>query len=114
MSFADPRDGDLEDDASSTSHHSIVGHATHMLLEISLPKLIIAAILLLVIPALLLGVAPKLAFWFVEQVWSRVSEFGRAVPMNVGGGPLLGRPRYRHRRAGAPEGCPHPPTNGSR
>jgi hypothetical protein len=79
MSFADPRDGDLEDDASSTVRHSLLGHATHMLLEISLPKLAVAAILLLLVPALLVGGAPKLALWFAEAVWSKVSEFGRVL-----------------------------------
>jgi hypothetical protein len=79
MAFADPRDGDLEDDASSTSHHSLLGHATHMLLEISLPKLILAAVLLVVVPAVLIGAAPKVAIWFAEEVWARVSEAGRRV-----------------------------------
>jgi hypothetical protein len=79
MAFADPRDGDLEDDASSTAHHSLLGHATHILLEISLPKLALAAVLLVVVPAVLIGAAPKLALWFVEQVWTRVSEAGRWV-----------------------------------
>ncbi|MBR0674048.1 metallophosphoesterase family protein [Neoroseomonas soli] len=77
MSFADPRDGDLEDDASSTSHHSLLGHASYILLEISLPKLALAAILLLVVPAVLIGGAPKAALWFAGTVWNQVSEAGR-------------------------------------
>lgn len=83
MSFADPRDGDLEDDASSTVRHSLLGHATHMLLEISLPKLAVAAILLLLVPALLLGGGPKLALWFAEAVWSTVSDLGRVLSVAV-------------------------------
>lgn len=79
MSFADPRDGDLEDDASSTSRHSLLGHASHMLLEISLPKLFVAVLLLLVVPALLIGAAPKAALWFVEAVWAQVTEPGRVI-----------------------------------
>jgi hypothetical protein len=77
MAFADPRDGDLEDDASSTSRHSLLGHASYILLEISLPKLALAALLLLVVPAVLIGAAPKAALWFAEAVWARVSEAAR-------------------------------------
>lgn len=73
MSFSDPREGDLEDDASSTSRHSLLGHASHMLLEISLPKLALAATMLLVVPALLLGAAPKVVLWVTEQAWRGLS-----------------------------------------
>ena len=76
MSFTDPRDGDLEDDASSTSRHSLLGHASRMLLEISLPKLALAAIMLLVVPALLIGAAPKLVLWMTETAWRGVARFG--------------------------------------
>ncbi|MBR0683721.1 metallophosphoesterase [Roseomonas eburnea] len=79
MSFADPRDGDLEDDASSTTRHSLLGHATHILLEISLPKLVLAAFLLLVVPAALIGAAPKAALWFSATVWNQVSGAGRVL-----------------------------------
>lgn len=77
MAFADPRDGDLEDDASSTSRHSLLGHASHILLEISLPKLALAVLLLLVVPAVLIGAAPKVALWFAEAVWAQVSDAAR-------------------------------------
>ena len=76
MSFADPRDGDLEDDASSTSRHSLLGHATHMLLEISLPKLLLAALLLLALPALLLGATPKVVVWLTEAAWNEAARLG--------------------------------------
>lgn len=76
MSFADPREGDLEDDASSTSRHSLLGHASRMLLEISLPKLALAATMLLVVPALLLGAVPKLVLWLTETAWHGVARFG--------------------------------------
>lgn len=79
MSFADPRDGDLEDDASSTTRHSLLGHASHILLEISLPKLALAAFLLLVVPAVLIGAAPKAALWFSGTVWNQVSGAGRVM-----------------------------------
>ncbi|MBR0677194.1 metallophosphoesterase, partial [Roseomonas alkaliterrae] len=78
MTFFDPRDGDLEDDASSTSRHSLLGHATHMLLEISLPKLALAATMLLVLPALLLGATPKAVVWLTEAAWHEAARLGLA------------------------------------
>src|SRR6185437_11772321 len=51
----DPRCGDIEDDASSPKRRSLLSLAGSLLLEISLPKLILAWILLLVVPGLLLG-----------------------------------------------------------
>lgn len=54
----DPRRGDVEDDASSTKARSMLSLAGSMLVEISLPKLILAWALLLVVPGLLLGLAP--------------------------------------------------------
>lgn len=72
MPFADPRDGDIEDDASSTSRHSLLAHAGTMLLDTSLPKLALALVQALVIPGLLLGAAPVVALWFLQQVWWRL------------------------------------------
>jgi predicted MPP superfamily phosphohydrolase len=61
----DPRQGDIEDDASSTKRRSMLALAGGMLVEISLPKLIIAWALLLVVPGVLLGVVPIAAtVWF--------------------------------------------------
>jgi hypothetical protein len=54
----DPRHGDVEDDASSTKRRSMLSLFGSLLVEISLPKLIIAWVMLLVIPGLLLGLAP--------------------------------------------------------
>ncbi len=54
----DPRHGDIEDDASSTKRRSMLSLAGSLLVEISLPKLIVAWTLLLVVPGLLLGLAP--------------------------------------------------------
>jgi 3',5'-cyclic AMP phosphodiesterase CpdA len=54
----DPRQGDIEDDASSTKRRSMLALFGSMLVEISLPKLVIAWTLLLVLPGLLLGLAP--------------------------------------------------------
>ena len=56
--FVDPRRGDIEDDASSTKRRSMLSLFGSMLVEISLPKLIVAWVLLLVVPGLLLGLAP--------------------------------------------------------
>jgi hypothetical protein len=56
--FIDPRRGDIEDDASSTKRRSMLSLFGSMLVEISLPKLIVAWALLLVVPGLLLGLAP--------------------------------------------------------
>src|SRR5262249_4519702 len=60
----DPRRGDFEDDASSTKRRSLVSLAGNLLVEISLPKLILAWLFMLVIPSLLLGLAP-----FVASAW---------------------------------------------
>lgn len=54
----DPRQGDVETDVSSTKQHSMLSLAGELLVEISLPKLLMAWTLLLVVPGLLLGLAP--------------------------------------------------------
>ena len=48
--FIDPRRGDIEDDASSTKRRSMLSLFGSMLVEISLPKLIVAWVMLLVVP----------------------------------------------------------------
>ena len=54
MTFViDPRRGDAEDDASSTKQRSLLSLAGSLLAEISLPKLIVAWVLLIGAPALL-------------------------------------------------------------
>jgi calcineurin-like phosphoesterase family protein len=61
----DPCGGDIEDDASSSKRRSLLSLAGSLLAEISLPKLILAFILLVVMPGLALGAAPILAaIWF--------------------------------------------------
>lgn len=74
MSFADPRKGDIEDDASSTARHSLLAHAGTMLLDTSLPKLALALVQALVIPGIVLGAAPVLALWVAQQAWARLSS----------------------------------------
>jgi hypothetical protein len=56
--FINPRRGDVETDVSSTKQHSMLSLAGGLLVEISLPKLLMAWTLLLVVPGLLLGLAP--------------------------------------------------------
>jgi 3',5'-cyclic AMP phosphodiesterase CpdA len=67
ISIVDPRHGDIEDDASSTKRRSMLSLFGSMLVEISLPKLLVAWALLLVLPGLLLGLAPIV---FVE--WLKI------------------------------------------
>ena len=66
----DPRDGDIEDDASSTKQRSLFSLAGSLLVEISLPKLILAWILLIGVPGILLGMAPLLvSLWLGTVSW---------------------------------------------
>ena len=61
----DPRRGDIEDDASSTKKRSMLALLGGMLVEISLPKLILAWGLLLIVPGVLLGFVPiATSMWF--------------------------------------------------
>jgi hypothetical protein len=63
--LADPRRGDIEDDASSPGQRSLLAIAGSLLVEISLPKLLFAWTVSLLLPALLLGLAPLIAAaWF--------------------------------------------------
>jgi Calcineurin-like phosphoesterase len=62
----DPRDGDIEDDASSSKRRSMLSLAGSLLAEISLPKLLVAWTLLLVLPALTLGVAPIIVSLWID------------------------------------------------
>jgi len=73
----DPRDGDVEDDASSTKRRSLFAIAGSLLAEISLPKLILAWMLLIVLPGILLGLAP-----LIISGW--LASFSRniAAPLN--------------------------------
>jgi hypothetical protein len=64
----DPRRGDFEDDASSPKRRSLVSLAGSLLVEISLPKLIFAWLIMLVIPSILLGLAPFVATAWLDTV----------------------------------------------
>ncbi|PPQ33891.1 metallophosphoesterase family protein [Rhodopila globiformis] len=70
----DPRDGDLEDDASSTHQRSLLSLAGSLFSEISLPKLIVVWFVLLVVPALLLGAVPLLVTAWAILVWSKTAN----------------------------------------
>jgi hypothetical protein len=70
----DPRRGDIEDDASSPRHRSLLSLAGSLLAEISLPKLAIAFTLLMVVPGLALGIAPILAAIWVGKFSSGLAS----------------------------------------
>lgn len=71
--IVDPRDGDVEDDASSMKAHSLLAHAGSMLVEISWMKLFGAWLLLIVGPSLALGAAPILAMAWANSISSRIT-----------------------------------------
>ncbi|WP_407148370.1 metallophosphoesterase family protein [Bradyrhizobium sp. ORS 86] len=63
----DPRRGDIEDDAASPGQRSLLKIAGSLLVEISLPKLVVAWAFLLLLPSILLGLAPLVASaWFAS------------------------------------------------
>ncbi len=70
----DPRRGDIEDDASSSKRRSLLSLAGSLLAEISLPKLVVAWILLIAAPGLMLGAAPILAMLWFDKVWSKIES----------------------------------------
>ena len=70
----DPRLGDIEDDASSTKRRSMLSLAGSLLIEISLPKLILAWILLLVLPGLLLGLVPIVVTSWIGIVTDKIAS----------------------------------------
>jgi hypothetical protein len=73
VTFFDPRDGDIEDDASSTVSKTLLRHAAGMLVEISLPKLALAFGSLIVLPAILIGAAPIAVAWYARTVAHQVA-----------------------------------------
>ncbi len=70
--IVDPRRGDVEDDASSTTTHSLLSHAGSMLVEISWMKLLVAWLLLIVGPSLVLGAAPIVALAWANTLSTRM------------------------------------------
>jgi hypothetical protein len=70
----DPRQGDIEDDVSSTKRRSMLSLLGSLLVEISLPKLIVAWVLLMVVPGLLLGLAPLVLTSWLGLVADKVTS----------------------------------------
>jgi predicted MPP superfamily phosphohydrolase len=82
--IVDPRQGDVEDDASSTKRRTLVSLAGSLLAEISLPKLVAAWVLLIILPALLLGAAPFFASIWISTVSTKAAAiFTGLVPAIV-------------------------------
>lgn len=74
MTFViDPRRGDAEDDASSTKQRSLLSLAGSLLAEISLPKLIVAWVLLVGAPALLVGITPLAVSIWIATASSKIA-----------------------------------------
>ena len=69
----DPRQGDVEDDASITKQRSLMSLAGSLLAEISLPKLLVAWIMLIGLPGLALGFLPLLASLWIGKVSAQVA-----------------------------------------
>jgi hypothetical protein len=102
----DPRDGDVEDDASSTKRRSLLSLAGSLLAEVSLPKLLLAWTMLIVLPGLLLGLAPLVATGWIATLSSKIADPLRglwplllmAVVLAIGW--LGGRPLFRFAEQG--------------
>ena len=97
----DPRNGDIEDDAASTKRRSMLSLAGSLLAEISLPKLVIAWMLLIGFPGLLLGAAPLLVSIWIASVWAKAANIFAEIlpalllPPLVAIGWFAGRPLLR-------------------
>jgi predicted MPP superfamily phosphohydrolase len=78
----EPRDGDAQDDASSTKTHSLIAIAGTLLGEINLPKLALAWVILALVPGILLGVAPLVVTAWFGNISDRIMAL-------AGIGPLL-------------------------
>ncbi|KWV57278.1 metallophosphoesterase [Bradyrhizobium macuxiense] len=80
----DPRQGDVEDDAASPGQRSLLAIAGSLLVEISLPKLLVAWAASLLLPGLLLGLAPLVASaWLASlSIHARaLTEIGAALTL---------------------------------
>ena len=80
--LVDPRWGDFGDDTSSPKQRSLLAIAGSLLIEISLPKLLLAGIFLLVLPAVLLGIVPLVVTAWLSTLSSRLvqlTELGAAL-----------------------------------
>jgi 3',5'-cyclic AMP phosphodiesterase CpdA len=71
--IVDPRQGDVEDDASSTKRRALISLVGSLLAEISLPKLVAAWAMLIILPVLILGLAPMLASIWIAKVSAKAA-----------------------------------------
>jgi Calcineurin-like phosphoesterase len=100
-SIIDPRQGDIEDDASSTKRRSLFAIAGSLLAEISLPRLLASWMTLIGIPGLLLGLAPLVASGWLATVSRKIAtSFAEISSLAlllfvVALGALGGRPLFR-------------------
>lgn len=69
--ITDPRLGDVEDDASSTTERSLISLAGSMLVELSWTKLIFAWLLMVGLPSFMLGLAPIVAMRWANHMTER-------------------------------------------
>ena len=72
--LVDPRDGDVEDDASSTKTHSLLSMAGSLLGEISFTKLITAWLILFIVPAVIVGLAPLAASAWIAKFAAKITS----------------------------------------
>jgi hypothetical protein len=72
--IVDPRLGDADDDTLSPKRKSLLAIAGSLLVEISLPKLLFAATVLLLLPAVLIGIAPLVATAWLAMVSKQVLQ----------------------------------------
>ena len=70
----DPREGDFEDDVSSTKTRSLLSLLGSLLVEISLPKLVLCWGLLIGVPGLLLGAIPVLFAAWAASVSAKIGN----------------------------------------
>lgn len=80
--LVDPRWGDAGDDTASPERRSLLSIAGTLLVEISLPKLLFAGIVLLLLPAVLLGIAPLVVTAWLTKVSRhllQLTEIGAAL-----------------------------------
>jgi hypothetical protein len=75
IQILDPRTGDAEDDASSAKRRSLFALAGSLVAEISLPKLMLAWVLLIGLPGFLLGIVPLVGSAWLGKVSTHASAF---------------------------------------
>jgi predicted phosphodiesterase len=79
--LVDPRDGDIEDDASSTKSNSLLTMAGSLIGEISLAKLIVAWLILFIVPAVIIGLAPLIASAWAAKLTGKITPAMGVVPL---------------------------------